>query len=128
VQAGAIPRFADVNLDDHCLSVASAEHSSTERTKAIMPVHLYGNVADMDPIKAFASATTFRHRRQRGSFLAECTREEDGHLGEIAGCSFLPEQNVHHGWRGWHVTTTTRNSRWIARSFPHHGVTDEIRM
>src|SRR5512132_3704250 len=54
LQAGAIPRFADVNLDDHCLSVASAEKLVTERTKAVMPVHLYGNVADMDKIQSFA--------------------------------------------------------------------------
>lgn len=39
-QAGAVPRFADVNLEDHCISVASAERLITRRTKAIMPVHL----------------------------------------------------------------------------------------
>ena len=55
VQAGAILRFADVNLDDHCLSVASAEPLVNERTKAIMPVHLYGNVCDMDSIRALAA-------------------------------------------------------------------------
>src|SRR5512143_2120801 len=54
VQAGAIPRFADVNLDDHCISVESAEKLVTKRTKAIMPVHLYGNVCDMDKVNAFA--------------------------------------------------------------------------
>src|SRR5580698_3812923 len=54
VQAGAIPRFADVNLDDHCISVESAEKLVNERTKAIMPVHLYGNVVDMDKVRAFA--------------------------------------------------------------------------
>ncbi|HNY42402.1 MAG TPA: DegT/DnrJ/EryC1/StrS family aminotransferase, partial [Bryobacteraceae bacterium] len=37
VQAGAIPRFADVNLEDHCISVESAEKLVNERTKAIMP-------------------------------------------------------------------------------------------
>src|SRR5689334_17629651 len=54
VQAGAIPRFADVNIDDHCLNVESAEKLVNERTKAVMPVHLYGNVCDMDAIRAFA--------------------------------------------------------------------------
>ena len=54
VQAGAIPRFADVNLEDHCISVESAEKLVTPRTKAIIPVHLYGNVCDMDKINAFA--------------------------------------------------------------------------
>ena len=54
VQAGAIPRFADVNIDDHCISIASAENLITPRTKAIIPVHLYGNVCDMDPLMEFA--------------------------------------------------------------------------
>jgi len=44
VQAGAIPRFADVNLEDHCISVDSAERLVNDRTRAMMPVHLYGNV------------------------------------------------------------------------------------
>jgi dTDP-4-amino-4,6-dideoxygalactose transaminase len=48
VQAGAIPRFADVNLDDHCLNVASTAKLVTERTKAVVPVHLYGNIADLE--------------------------------------------------------------------------------
>jgi len=55
VQAGAIPRFADVNIDDHCISVESAKKLVNERTKAIMPVHLYGNVCDMDKIKTFTT-------------------------------------------------------------------------
>jgi dTDP-4-amino-4,6-dideoxygalactose transaminase len=54
VQAGAIPRFADANLDDHCISIESAEKLVTPRTKAIIPVHLYGNVCDMDKVMAFA--------------------------------------------------------------------------
>jgi dTDP-4-amino-4,6-dideoxygalactose transaminase len=54
VQAGAIPRFADVNIDDHCISIESAEKLVNHRTKAIMPVHLYGNVCDMDKVRAFA--------------------------------------------------------------------------
>jgi dTDP-4-amino-4,6-dideoxygalactose transaminase len=58
VQAGAIPRFADVNLDDHCISVKSAEQLINERTKAIMPVHLYGNVCDMDRSGRWPSGTT----------------------------------------------------------------------
>jgi len=40
VQAGAIPRFADVNLDDHCINIESAEKLVNSRTEAIMPVHL----------------------------------------------------------------------------------------
>ena len=54
LQAGAIPRFADVNREDHCISIESAEKLINERTKSIMPVHLYGNVCEMDKVNAFA--------------------------------------------------------------------------
>ena len=45
VQAGAVPRFADVNLEDHCISIESAEKLVTKRNKAIIPVHLDGTSA-----------------------------------------------------------------------------------
>jgi dTDP-4-amino-4,6-dideoxygalactose transaminase len=46
--------FADVKQEDHRISVASAEKLVTKRTKAIIAVHLYGDLCDMDPVMAFA--------------------------------------------------------------------------
>ena len=45
---GATPVFADIEPDDFCLDPAAVEAAITERTAAIMPVHLYGHPADMD--------------------------------------------------------------------------------
>ncbi len=53
VQAGAVPRFADVNLEDHCISIESAEKLVLIATSN-HPRHLYANVADMDKVIAFA--------------------------------------------------------------------------
>jgi dTDP-4-amino-4,6-dideoxygalactose transaminase len=122
VQAGAIPRFADVNLDDHCLSVASAEKLINERTRAIMPVHLYGNVADMDAINAFA--------RRHNLFVIEDNAEafggvykgrKTGTLGDIAGCSFCQSKTFTTGGEGGMVTTDNEDLAWLARSFRDHG-------
>jgi dTDP-4-amino-4,6-dideoxygalactose transaminase len=122
VQAGAIPRFADVNLDDHCISVESAAKLVTERTKAIMPVHLYGNVADMDKITAFA--------RQHKLFVIEDNAEafggsykgrKTGTLGDIAGCSFCQSKTFTTGGEGGMVTTDNEDLAWAARSFRDHG-------
>lgn len=52
---GATPVFADIALDDFTLDPASVEASITERTKAIMPVHLYGHPAKMSQLRAIAS-------------------------------------------------------------------------
>jgi perosamine synthetase len=54
IMAGATPVFADVDPDTFCLSAAEAEKKITSRTKCLMPVHLYGQAADMDAIMALA--------------------------------------------------------------------------
>ncbi len=122
VQAGAIPRFADVNLEDHCLSVASAENLVNERTKAIMPVHLYGNVCDMDPILAFA--------KQHNLYVIEDNAEafggfykgkKTGTLGHVAACSFCQNKTFTTGGEGGMVTTDDEELAWRARSFRDHG-------
>ena len=51
---GARPVFADVEPGSWCLDAASVEAAITERTKAIVPVHLYGHPADMDALRAVA--------------------------------------------------------------------------
>jgi len=54
LRAGAIPVFVDVRGDDFCMDPAQVEAAITPRTKAIMPVHLYGLMADMDPLVEIA--------------------------------------------------------------------------
>jgi perosamine synthetase len=54
VMAGATPVFVDVNQRNFQIDVDKAEALVTPRTKAIMPVHMYGTVADMDSVMAFA--------------------------------------------------------------------------
>jgi len=122
VQAGAIPRFADVNLDDHCISIESAEKLVNERTKAIMPVHLYGNVCDMDKINAFAKKHNLfviedNAEAYGGSFKGVKT----GALGDIGACSFCQNKTFTTGGEGGMVTTDNEEFAWIARSFRDHG-------
>ena len=122
VQAGAIPRFADVNLDDHCISVESAEKLVTERTKAIMPVHLYGNVCDMDKIRAFAKRhKLFVIEDNAEAFGGAYKGKKTGTLGEIAGCSFCQNKTFTTGGEGGMVTTDDEDLAWTARSFRDHG-------
>lgn len=122
VQAGAIPRFADVNIEDHCISIESAEKLVNERTKAIMPVHLYGNVCDMDKINAFA--------KKHNLFVIEDNAEayggsykgvKTGTIGDIAACSFCQNKTFTTGGEGGMVTTDNEEYAWIARSFRDHG-------
>ena len=54
LRVGATPVFVDVREDDFCIDPAAVEAAITPRTKAILPVHLYGLMADMDPLVEIA--------------------------------------------------------------------------
>ncbi len=101
VQAGAVPRFADVNLDDHCISVESAEKLVTERTKAISIVHLYGNVCDMDKVLAFAKKHSLYVIEDNAEAYGGVYKgKKTGTIGDIAGRSFCQNKTFTTGGAG----------------------------
>ena len=122
VQAGAVPRFADVNREDHCISVKSAEKLITKRTKAIMPVHLYGNVADMDPILELARAhNLFVVEDNAEAFGGAYKGRKTGSVGHVGACSFCQNKTFTTGGEGGMVTTDDEELAWRCRSFRDHG-------
>ena len=122
VQAGAVPRFADVNREDHCISVASAEKLLNERTRAIIPVHLYGNVCDMDPIMAMAAKHKLYVIEDNAEALGgEYKGRKTGTIGHMAACSFCQNKTFTTGGEGGMVTTDDEDLAWAARSFRDHG-------
>ncbi len=109
VHAGATPVFCDVEADTALIDPASAEAVVTERTAAIIPVHLYGQAADMDAIVTLAG----RH----GLFVLEDAAQAHGAtwrgqrvgaLGDAAAFSFYPSKNL--GALGEGGAVTTRNA------------------
>jgi dTDP-4-amino-4,6-dideoxygalactose transaminase len=122
LQAGAIPRFADVNREDHCISTESAEKLINNRTKAIMPVHLYGNVCDMDKINALAKKYRLLVIEDNAeAFGGTYKGQKTGTLTDISGCSFCQNKTFTTGGEGGMVTTDNEEYAWIARSFRDHG-------
>ena len=122
VQAGAIPRFADVNMDDHCISIESSEKLVNERTRAIMAVHLYGNVCDMDKVMAFAkNHKLFVIEDNAEAFGGVYKGKKTGTIGQIAACSFCQNKTFTTGGEGGMVTTDDEELAWQARSFRDHG-------
>jgi dTDP-4-amino-4,6-dideoxygalactose transaminase len=122
VQAGAIPRFADVNLDDHCISLESASKLVNERTKAIIPVHLYGNVCDMDRVLAFAKKHDLLVIEDNAeAYGGEYKGKKTGTIGRMAAASFCQNKTFTTGGEGGMVTTDDEDLAWKARSFRDHG-------
>ena len=92
---GATPIFVDIDLDTYTLSPNKLEAAITPRTKAIIPVHLYGCPADMGPILEIA--------QKHGIFLIEdCAQAHGamyqgkrvGSFGDLAAFSFYPTKNL----------------------------------
>ena len=91
----ARPVFVDVDPNTFTMNPAELEKSLTERTKAIIPVHLFGQPADMDPILEFARATGFLLVEDAAqAHGAEYKGRKAGTMGD-AGCfSFYPGKNL----------------------------------
>lgn len=93
--AGAQPVPVDPDIHTHNLNVQLLEAAVTPRTRAIMPVHLYGQPADMGPINAFArqhSLMVIEDAAQAHG--ASVGAQRAGALGDAAGFSFYPGKNL----------------------------------
>jgi len=95
VLAGAMPRFADVDPDTLLLSAATLEAAITPRTRAVIPVHLYGQVCDMDGIQRVASAAELVVIEDAAQAHGATWRGRPAGSFGLAGCfSFYPGKNL----------------------------------
>jgi len=106
VRCGAKPVFVDIEPDTYCISSAKIEEKITERTKAILPVHLYGHPANMDQILEIANRYDLSVVEDAcQAHGAEYNGKKVGSIGD-AGCfSFYPVKNLGAYGDGGIVTT-----------------------
>lgn len=95
VQTGAKPVFVDIEEDSHLLDASKLRAALSERTKAIIPVHLYGQMARMELISAFAKAHQLRVIED-ASQAHGATRlsRKAGSWGDLGCFSFYPTKNL----------------------------------
>ncbi|HSP16276.1 MAG TPA: DegT/DnrJ/EryC1/StrS family aminotransferase [Thermoanaerobaculia bacterium] len=92
---GAKPVFVDISLDDYNIDSNALAERVTTRTKAIMPVHLYGQTADMDPINEIAKKNDLLVVEDAAQAVgAEYRGKRAGCLGSIGCFSFFPSKNL----------------------------------
>jgi dTDP-4-amino-4,6-dideoxygalactose transaminase len=93
--AGAVPVLADVDADTLTLDHRALADSCTARTRAIVPVHLYGQCADMDPIHEFARSRQLLVVEDAAQAHGAVYRgSRAGTLGRAAAFSFYPTKNL----------------------------------
>lgn len=106
VRLGAVPVFVDVEPDTWCMDVAQVESAITPRTRAVLPVHMYGHPVDMDPLLAIAErhglAVVEDAAQVHG---AEYKGRRCGALGQVASFSFYANKIVTTGEGGMVVTS-----------------------
>jgi len=106
LRSGATPVFVDVDDETLTMSPAALDDALSARTRAVVPVHLYGRPADMGPIAAFAS-------KNRLALVEDCAQAHGaryagrsvGTFGHAASWSFYPTKNLGALGDGGMVTT-----------------------
>ena len=118
---GAKPIFVDVLPDTWCIDPAKFEAAITAKTKAVIPVHVYGNLCEMDEILAIAQANNIRVLEDAAEGLgSEYKGRKAGSIGDAAVFSFHGTKTISTGEGGMLVTNDPAvNAR--ARILNDHG-------
>ncbi|MGZ4079789.1 MAG: DegT/DnrJ/EryC1/StrS family aminotransferase [Bacteroidia bacterium] len=95
VRNGAKPIFVDVDPDTYCIDVNQIEEKITDRTKAILPVHLYGHPTNLNPIQKLTKKhELFLVEDACQAHGAEYKGTKVGGIGDIGCFSFYPTKNL----------------------------------
>jgi len=126
IQTGAVPVFVDIKLDDFGMDPNLIEAAITERTRAIMPVHAFGLIADMDPILAIAAQHDLPVLEDAACALgAEYNGRQAGALGTAGVFSFHPRKVITTGEGGMIMTADDEFSERLAVLRSHGAVRGE---
>jgi dTDP-4-amino-4,6-dideoxygalactose transaminase len=118
---GATPVLVDVDADTYCLDPDRLERSITPRTKAIIPVHMYGQPCDMESVMAIANhhgiaVVEDACQAHGATFMGR----KAGSFGAAAAFSFYPTKNLGGVGDGGAVTTSDPEIAKRIRALRHH--------
>jgi len=119
---GATPVLVEIDPDTYTMDPERIEAAITERTKAIMPVHLYGQTADIDPILRIARKHGVRVIEDAcQAHGARCNSRRAGSIGDAAAFSFYPGKNLGAFGDGGAVTTNDAGLAEQIRTLRNYG-------
>ncbi len=119
---GAVPVFVDCTRDSYTIDPAEVEKKVGPKTKAIIPVHLYGQCADMDTLNAIAKANGLK-------VIEDCAQaagatykgKKAGSLGDVGCVSFFPTKNLGCAGDGGIIVTDDECIYRQCKAFRAHG-------
>ena len=124
---GIKPIFVDVDKDSFCIDPAKIEAAITPKTKAIVPVHLYGHSADMEPIMKIAQKHNLFVVEDNAQAIgndyefSNGTKRKTGTIGHIGCTSFYPSKNLGAFGDGGAITTNDPGLAELMASIANHG-------
>jgi dTDP-3-amino-3,4,6-trideoxy-alpha-D-glucose transaminase len=122
IVAGAKPVFCDIDLDTFCVTPETVRPALTTRTKAIVPVHLFGNVAPVPDLREFGLPILEDAAQAAG---AELSGVKAGAMGDAGTISFFPSKNLPCLGDGGAITTDDDGVAERARVLRFHGSKDK---
>lgn len=119
---GATPVFVDVNKETFNIDVTKIEEKITSKTKAIMPVHIFGQSADMDEINEIAKKHNLYVIEDACQAVGgKYKGRKIGTLGDVACFSFFPTKNLGCAGDGGIIVTDNDDIATIIRALRTHG-------
>ncbi len=124
VTVGAVPVFADIDPDTLCLDPEDTARKITSRTRAIIPVHVAGRIADMERINELAQSHNLRVLEDAAhAWGSQWEGRGAGTLGQCGTFSFQVSKNITAG-EGGILVTNDKELADLCRSFSHCGRTE----
>jgi dTDP-3-amino-3,4,6-trideoxy-alpha-D-glucose transaminase len=123
VPTGATPVFCDIDPRTYCVTPDTVHAALTPRTKAVIAVHLFGNVAPVAEIEALGVQVLEDAAQAAGS---TCPAGRPGALGRAATFSFFPSKNLGCFGDGGMITTSDGRVAEQARILRFHGSRDKV--
>jgi dTDP-3-amino-3,4,6-trideoxy-alpha-D-glucose transaminase len=120
---GATPVFCDIDPETLCVTAETVKAALTPRTKAVIAVHLFGNVAPIAEIEALGVPVLEDAAQAAGSTVGE---QRPGALGTAATFSFFPSKNLGCFGDGGMITTRDEDVAERVRTLRFHGSHDKV--
>jgi dTDP-4-amino-4,6-dideoxygalactose transaminase len=121
-RVGATPVFVDINADTLNIDADKIEERITDKTKAILPVHIFGNPCDMDKINAIAQKHNLYVVEDACQAIGATYKgAKIGNLSDVACFSFFPTKNLGGMGDGGLITTNDDKVAHIVKALKNHG-------
>ncbi len=120
---GALPVFAEIDEKTYTLDIEDVKSKITKKTRAIIPVHLYGHPCDMDPLRDLAEDHDLKILEDacQAHGAVYKGKEKVGGLGDMACFSFFPSKNMTVAGDGGMITTNNEDYAVTARALVDQG-------